>query len=207
MWGTASETKKARCSWTTTPAIASPWWTASWWWAAPAGSFRGIAPRRCSALLFNRSTHQRPAQGTGVGVRSSGRLDAVPALSLGGIECAVGAADQSFEGFTRTVLRHPDTDGHADVVATEAHPVLLDEGAQCLGPLAGILQGAVLEEQHEFLATPTAQAVALADLLADQRRHPRDHRVAPLVAKAVVDRLEVIQIDGHQGQGLVTAPR
>src|SRR5690606_2259942 len=184
MWCTASVTKKARCSWTTTPAIASPWWTASWWWAAPAESFRGIAPRRCRAFLFNPSTPQRPEQGTGDGVRSSGRLDAVPALPLGTVECPVGAADQRLQGFPGAQLRHPDTDGHADVVATGVHPVLLDEGAQCLGSLTGIRQGAVFQQYQAFLAAPAAQAVALADLLADQRRHPRDHRVAPLVAKA-----------------------
>ena len=62
-------------------------------------------------------------------------------------------------------------------------------------------------QQHELLAAGARDDVVGADLLAQQLGHAHEHAVAGLVPEAVVDRLEVVDVEHGQADGPATSRR
>jgi hypothetical protein len=66
---------------------------------------------------------------------------------------------------------------------------------QALGPLGR----AAIQQHGEFVAAQPPHRVALAHALAQDAGHRLQHGVAGQVALAVVDGLEMVQVDDQQG--------
>ena len=65
----------------------------------------------------------------------------------------------------------------------------------------------VLQEQRELIAAEARRRVAGANTRREALRHFDQHLVAGGVPEAVVDRLEVVEVEEHDGDALVLAPR
>ncbi len=57
--------------------------------------------------------------------------------------------------------------------------------------------GQALEEDHELLPSVAADGVRLAEAPAQQGRQRREHAVTDGMAEAIVDGLEVVEVDHH----------
>ena len=77
-------------------------------------------------------------------------------------------------------------------------------------PLCGVdglpVAGDVLEQDPELIASEPRDGVAHPDRLLDPRRHRGEQFVSDLMAEAVVDELEVIEIEEQDGGGRLAAP-
>ena len=71
-------------------------------------------------------------------------------------------------------------------------------GAQPLGQLHRDLCGATRQQQRKLVAAEPGHEVAGSDLILQGRGHLAQHAVAGGVAEAVVDLLEVVQVDEQQ---------
>ena len=74
----------------------------------------------------------------------------------------------------------------------------LDERAQLLGKMRGTCECLALEQHDEFLATDPVHAVGHADAQADDVGNPPQHFVARRMTVAVVDGLEVVEVEKQQ---------
>lgn len=105
---------------------------------------------------------------------------------------------------------HRRTGGGADEANAHRHVAHLREGvrlhgfAKALESLACRFQGGVAQQHHKFLAAETQDTIVAAERAAQQVGHEDQHFVAVKVAKAVVDLLEVVDID--DGQPLLAWP-
>jgi hypothetical protein len=94
--------------------------------------------------------------------------------------------------------RHADRDRHRQHLPVRHHEGLVGHaGADALGHHAGAFEVGVDQQHHEFLAAEAAQRVRHAQLGLDARRDFAQHVVAGLVAMAVVDLLEMVDVDVH----------
>ena len=108
-------------------------------------------------------------------------------------------------GFALAVFGAADGQGQFQIVA-EAVP---GHGlAQAAGQIAGAMEIGVGADDQELLAAPAARDVGQAHHVLDDACQIHQHLVAGLVAVAVVDPLEVVQIQQQQGQrGVVPIPQ
>ena len=140
----------------------------------------------------------QPAQGAGphLGVEE---LAAGAAAFLGPVHRGVGVADQQV-GVDRLAgrrARHGDADAGADEVVDPAHRVGLGEGG---GDAVGdrdrlVLVGEPVDEDAELIAAEAGDDVARPQVPAQARRHRSQQLVAGVVAHAVVDQLEVVEVE------------
>ncbi|MCY1549297.1 hypothetical protein D9M68_854580 [compost metagenome] len=101
------------------------------------------------------------------------------------------------------IERHADTDGHHESLGAIQHR-LRQLGEQACGNLAGVLFGIGAANQHgELIAAQACHVIAAAHVLAQAFGDYLQHQVAGVVAEAIVDRLEVIEVDQHQGHAFV----
>ena len=89
---------------------------------------------------------------------------------------------------------------------TDRHPANLREGLsrdlapQPFGQMGGFGHVAMRYQHREFLAAPARQQVGRAQIVLDQLRKPDQNLITHLMAVAVVDRLEVVDIEEQQGE-------
>ena len=89
----------------------------------------------------------------------------------------------------------PDAGGH-EVLAAREHERLGEHRGDPLGHLdRGVLVGDVLEQDPELVAAEAGDGVAGADRLREPRSRRGQQLVADLVAEAVVDELEAVEVE------------
>ena len=153
-----------------------------------------LALDRLAQLLLD----LEPEQGAGphLGVEE---LAAGPALFLGPVHRRVGVADQHV-GVGRLAGRGPgdgDPDAGGDEVLGAADRVGLGEGG---GDPVGdrhrlVLVGEAVDQDAELVAAEAGDDVAGAQVGAEARRDRAQQLVAGVVAEAVVDQLEVVEVE------------
>ena len=123
-------------------------------------------------------------------------LDAVAAARLGEIERLIGERDQSGE-----VLRRIDDHRHADARG-RVQRLALDTAAATAKALRsrsatryGVVDAGIRQHDHEFLATQAPDQIGLAQVRLRGPGEDLQHLVADRVTQAVVDRLEMIEVD------------
>ena len=79
--------------------------------------------------------------------------------------------------------------------------------ADPLGDPLGVLDGGVGHHDHEFLAAIAARQVDGADIGSQAHRELAQHLVADVVAVAVVDLLEVVDVDQQAGHRVAAVGR
>ena len=141
-----------------------------------------------------------------------GRLEhavAALALALGDVHGRVGVADQLVGVGGGSGLGHRDAQAGADddVVVVE----LERAGQRLEDPLGGLGGGLdvvdVLQQDRELVAAEAGGGVGGADAGRDPLGHLEQHPVAGGVAEAVVDGLEVVEVDEHDGHADALAQR
>ena len=150
--------------------------------------------------------------GTGVGRASMHRLvnaDLVAAAALGAVHSLVGLVDQ-LHWRARAARQHRQTDAAGDAQALHfAHggaAFTLDAPTHALGELFGHALRHAAQDQAELFATVAAHQIGGARAFEQLLGHFLDHAVADQVAVAVVDDLEVVDVDHHAAQRLLGAP-
>src|SRR4051812_3235858 len=132
-------------------------------------------------------------------VRSGGEhLDTVAAASLGSIHRRVSVAEK-IGGRNAGAVGYGDSYACGDEQLGAVDDQRLgDLGAQPLSDLDRRDSGAdVAEHDDELVATESAEHVAIADDGAQALAHAAQQLVAYAVAQAVVDDLEVVDVDEH----------
>src|SRR4249919_3455714 len=123
--------------------------------------------------------------------------DAVAAFRLGAIHGAVGVHEQLFETVAAQ-LRAGAAEAGGDRRNAAVDRRRIDRGevlAALLRDAFGRMQVAAAGEDGEFLATQAAEQVALAARGVACRGHLAQHPVAGGMAMAVVDALEVVEVE------------
>src|SRR6266516_1402619 len=141
--------------------------------------------------------------------RCSSRRHPVAASRLGVIQRLVRSADERVR--SRAMLRKGcDTERNGDgaqIVAVVLQLQLGYSSADVLGALCGDLHRCFREEQRELLPPDAARDIALANVPLQQETHAPQDNVACAMAQAVVDALEVINIQSDYGQSVLLAVR
>ena len=73
-----------------------------------------------------------------------------------------------------------------------------DRLPQALGQARGAVEPRVREDHRELLAAPARRLVDLARALADRAGGRLEHAVAREMAEAVVDQLEIVEVEHHE---------
>ena len=124
---------------------------------------------------------------------------------LGTIQRDVGTLEHVGDGFA-LLFQGRDPDRNRDVDAPRAlldHERLgRDAPPHPLRDLAGDVQVGLRHHDDEFLAAVAARQIDATDRLADAHREFAQHVVAGVVAVAVVDRLEEVDVEHHHRQRL-----
>jgi hypothetical protein len=127
---------------------------------------------------------------------------------LGAVHRRVGVAQQRLD--VAAVLRveaDAGAAGERQVVAVDVHRQadLVDDALHRAED--HFLAGVVVEDHHELVAAQARHRVALAQHRAQPLGHALQQLVAHAVAEAVVDELEVVQVDEHHRHGARRALR
>ena len=171
-----------------------------------------VALERLAQLALDLEPAQRPGPHLGVEELAAGA-----AAFLGPVHRRVGVADQQV-GVDRLAGRGPgdgDADAGGDEVLDAVDRVGLGEGG---GDAVGdrhrlVLVGEAVDEDAELVAAEAGDDVAGAQVGAQPRRDRAQQLVAGVVAEAVVDQLEVVEVeeedpDRRAGDGRrASAPR
>ena len=129
-------------------------------------------------------------------------VETVATIALGLVHGGIGVADQFRCGFP-IVGEHADADAgaHIDLLPAVQREGLiqgLQNGRSDLCRLLWLIQ--LLEHQQEFVAAQATQGVFLPDALTQAFGHLPQQAVASGVTQAVVDRLEVVEVDEDDAQ-------
>ncbi|KAG1084679.1 hypothetical protein G6F40_014419 [Rhizopus arrhizus] len=101
---------------------------------------------------------------------------------------------------------HADAGGQCQYLSIgQGHRRLCDLPAQAFGNHFGLRFAGRDQHHHEFFAAIAEQIIAAAGELAEQARHVLQRAVAGIMAVAVVDGLEMIQIEQQQRERRVVA--
>ena len=68
--------------------------------------------------------------------------------------------------------------------------------------MGGVRVGAG-QDQGELLAAGACRGVAVADRAAKLRADPLEHPIAEWMPVALIDRLEIVEVEGDEGEGLL----
>ncbi len=108
-------------------------------------------------------------------------------------------------------VQHREADGNGDIDAARAlldrERLTGDRAPQPLGHHAGDMQIGFRHHDHELLAAVAAGQIDAADRLADTHGEFPEHVVAGVMAIAVIDRLEEVDVEHHQRQRLAARRR
>ncbi len=135
-------------------------------------------------------------------------LDSVLAVALGHVHRHVGVAQQLVRGL---VVAGRDGDADAGVDEQLLAAMLerrLEGGQQAFGDVerAGRV-GRVLDQHRELVAAHPGDRVTGSQRAAQPLRHPDEQLIAVAVPEAVVDVLEVVEVDEQDGQRVAPPPR
>ena len=134
--------------------------------------------------------------------------DAVAALRLGFVEGAVGALDDFVGEHSAAVGRGgADTDGHADVLSRNGRQHLFHLEANPLGDTGRAAVPGFGQNDHELVAAVAASHVRPAQDLLQPLADRGQDAVAAQVAMAIVDPLEVVDVEEHERDRVAGAAR
>jgi len=123
---------------------------------------------------------------------------------FGVIDGAVGAAEGAFDGqFAGAVLGDADAGGNGNFLVVVNEYALAYELAQSLGDNDRALDICFGQQRHEFLAAPSAENIDRAQRVAAQRREALQGFIACRMAVGVVEFLEVVEVEHHDGERAV----
>ena len=167
------------------------------WRSRPAAGSGAAARRWQRASRRSRSTSSRRAARARISASNSSLRAAAPLL--GPVHRRVGVADQRL-GPDRLVAGGPadgDPDAGADEVLDAAHRVGLGEGR---GDPVGdrdrlVLVGEAVDQDPELVAAETGDDVSRAQVRPQARGDRAQQFVAAMVADAVVDELEAVEVE------------
>ncbi|MCY1398059.1 hypothetical protein D9M71_130850 [compost metagenome] len=125
---------------------------------------------------------------------------AVLAGTLGVVHRGIGVHQQFV--LVGTIAReHGDTDTGGNLQALLAHPEWPRDEIDLVGSDAWRIIGfRQLHQQHELIAAYARQRVLAMEIGAQAQAHFAQQLVAHMVAEGIVDRLEAIQVNKHQGE-------
>ncbi len=109
-------------------------------------------------------------------------------------------------GAVGRVRRHPDRAGHRGAV-DRLERMRRHEVPDALGRLGGAGQIGLRQDGDELLATPSADRVDPAQRAGHHLAELSQRTIAGVVPIPVVDRLEEIDVDEHEAEAAVVAPR
>src|SRR3990167_6346663 len=138
-----------------------------------------------------------------VGARA--HLNPVAAIILAAVKRPVCTVDGAFQPIVLLEFADPHTDGDRDGLAVETPALLHQRLPDPLGTCPRLLQAGIRKNRQKLLAAPARNQILAAQLSLDRVRHLHQHLVADLVAVAVVDELEVIDIQQQQPDGMPAA--
>src|SRR3990167_9415737 len=138
-----------------------------------------------------------------VGARA--HLNPVATIILAAVKRPVGTVDGAFQPIVLLEFADPHTDGDRDGLAVETPALLHQRLPDPLGTRPRLLQAGIRKNRQKLLAAPARDQILAAQLSLDRVRHLHQHLVADLVAVAVVDELEVIDIQQQQPDGMSAA--
>ena len=132
----------------------------------------------------------------------------IAALGLGAVHGAIGLAQQ--RGAVAAVLRvegDAEARGDRDAVRVDRHRRhhRIEQLARHQPGMLGL--GQVLDHQRELVTAEPRHRVGLAQTAAQAHAHDRQQPVAGDVAQAIVDRLEAVQVEHHDGGDALVAAR
>ena len=128
--------------------------------------------------------------------------NAVAACAFGGIHGAVGAVEHGGPAivFGQT-LGDSHADGGTDEVVFVGQTKLVNDEAEVLGDGDGVGGLAVGKEEEELFTSGAGEDIGGAQMLFEQVDEGAEEGVSCAVAVSVVDELEVIDVDGDDGEG------
>ncbi len=127
---------------------------------------------------------------------------------LGLVEGSVGPAQQGLVIRVAIEGGHANADGNLrGLVARQVESFCGHLGAQFFCGAAGTGQRGIHQQQQKLFAAQAEQVVAAARVVREQAGHLLQHHVARFVAVAVVDLLEVVDVDGQHGKAGAVAAR
>ena len=126
------------------------------------------------------------------------QVDAVAPLALGRVEPLVGDVVELLEG--ELAVEHGAAHAGRELVAQPGRRErdALDGGADALGDAGGAAGIGIRQEDAELLAAHAPDQVDVAHGLAQGARDEHQRLVAAVVAEAVVDVLEMVDVDDEQ---------
>ncbi|MNN66579.1 hypothetical protein D3C81_1821640 [compost metagenome] len=130
-----------------------------------------------------------------------GAAHTVASLALGPVQRLVGQLQDALHCLA---AGRPVGDASRDGEAYAARRFAgLGAQAQALGGQAGALQTGTGQQHDEFLAAGATQHIVAARALAHQVGKVANGLVADFVSVVVVDLLEVVDVEGQNGEGLL----
>ena len=127
----------------------------------------------------------------------------VPAVLLGDIHRVVGSLDEVHREVLGREHRHADADGGALVELLD--PVVLGREADSLGDREGLMPVGLDEDDGELLAAIAAGGIGRPQPVLQDGCHRPQHFVADDMSVAVVDLLEVIDVDEQKRERALIA--
>src|SRR4051794_36605690 len=128
--------------------------------------------------------------------------DAVAAGALGRVEALVGNLRERVHVARGPRGRHADAGREHDARGDAIPELVADRREQPLAAGDRRLGARLGHQQHELLATRADQDVLGPQLAEQQAAGPHQHLVADLVTEAVVDGLEVIEVEHGEAERL-----
>src|SRR5690606_13925923 len=117
----------------------------------------------------------------------------------------VGATDQRRQVVVRLQRGDADAQGHQQQFALHRQVVLGGLSAQLLGDLPGMVQVGLAQQQQELLSSPAADDVGAAQTAAQALGEGLQRLVAGVVAVAVIEPLELVEVDQQRAQRALLA--
>src|SRR5262249_11132413 len=134
-------------------------------------------------------------------------LDAVAARRLRGVQRGVGLADERVGGLAAPGWAgHADADRHEPALGMRNRKVL-DDAAQARGGERGGVERLLGEEDEELLAAVAVDGVAAAHRGGEGGADAAQQMVTLEVAGAVVEALEVVDVDERDAPAMAVALR
>ena len=126
-------------------------------------------------------------------------MDAIAPGFLCGVAGGIGGAQHGLDTLAGVIDRHQaDADADPEAAVLPAQAQVFDRLEHGIGDAPGLLHLAALQEHAEFVAAEAGQRVALAHHALQDAPDLAQELVAGDVAAAVVDRLELIEIEVAQ---------
>src|SRR5437879_3464055 len=137
------------------------------------------------------------------------RRDAISAPLFRAVERLVGAAQQLVAGLRFRLRVAGDADAHGDVQrpAARVDRRLVEGASASLGHRFAAGEIGLRKERHELFAPPSREEIGRAQAPRERVRRRHDDAIADQVTEAIVDLLEVIEIEDHEGERRAVALR